>query len=155
MTEFPDIACACDRCVRMCMEFPCRPFPEDVVRMPVEVRARLSIQHTGHGLDHVPHLQSGARGYEGDVGPFFGRGTCQVHAHRCTFLTEAGRCELHGKCQPWEGRKALHSDTDARANLLTDQIRDAWNTELGRRVLRDWVDERLTSIRVEVEKKLR
>ena len=127
--------CKCDKCVEMCTRFPCRPLPEEVVEMPAEVQARLSIQEEGDGLSSVPHLQPAVVGYEGQRAHDFDIWFTIGSPGRCTFLTEDGLCELHGKCKPFEGRTALHGQSGTAA---LDVLKEAWGSAKGREVLKTW-----------------
>lgn len=135
MTAFAEHECACDVCVGMCRKFPCRPTPLEVLRMPRDVQARLMLQHDGHCLSDVPHLQAGAKGHEGKLGagfgPLFGEIT---RLHVCTFLTADGKCELHGRCKPFEGRVAFHEPV---LDVLPE-LKRLWSSPLGQRVIRLW-----------------
>lgn len=106
--------------------------------MPRDVQARLMLDPWGSTLTGTPHLMAGAVGHEGqhvpDFSPCFGKVTIP---HVCTFLTGTNLCELHGRCKPYEGRVAHHDpQVDGRNVLL--QLKDAWESPLGLRVLRLW-----------------
>ena len=135
-----DHECDCEECKGMCERFPCRPLPEEVAGMPADVRARLSIQSEGDGLGGIPHLQAAVVGFEGgeahEFDVFFG---IIGRPGRCTFLTGAGLCELHGKCKPFEGRVSIHG-MEGRETL--DTLNEAWDTDEGREVLDAWRAER-------------
>lgn len=130
--------CACDQCVMMCRTIPCRPLPMEVVRMPRAVQARLMLDLWGSTLTGTPHLMSGAVGHEGDRAPDFDPCFGKVsNAHTCTFLTGTERCELHGKCKPYEGRVAHHDARVGGRDVLL-RLKEAWESPFGRRVLRLW-----------------
>lgn len=130
--------CACDLCVMMCRTIPCRPLPMEVVRMPREVQARLMLDWWGSTLTGTAHLSAAAVGHEAkhapDFAPRFGAVT---RPHTCTFLTGTERCELHGKCKPYEGRVAHHDARVGGRDVLL-RLKEAWESPFGRRVLRLW-----------------
>ena len=106
--------------------------------MPRPVQARLMLDGWGTTLHEVPHLQAGAKGYEGtrapDFKPSFGSVTVP---HACTFLTPDGLCELHGKCKPLEGRVSHHDETVDGRDFLK-HMGALWESPLGNRVLMLW-----------------
>lgn len=79
--------------------------------------------HVGHEGGHAP-----------DFDPCFGKVS---NARTCTFLTGTERCELHGKCKPYEGRVAHHDARVGGRDVLW-RLKEAWESPLGRRVLRLW-----------------
>lgn len=139
MSTDTEYECDCGTCAGMCQRFPCRPKPAEVREMPTEVRARLSLQHDGEGLHGIPHLQPAVPGHEGGYAHnfdiFFGIG----RPGRCTFLTDDNRCELHGKCKPWEGRVTKCGVSNSSEVL--DELDKAWSTDEGREVLEEWREE--------------
>lgn len=137
--EFRESSCACDQCVKMCRTFPCRPTPDEVMRMPREIQARLMIQPDGATLHEVPHLQAGTKGHEGQCAPDFEPCFGRVSKPRvCTFLTKQGKCELHGQHKPFEGRVADHRNSDREATAALEHLGKEWSTPKGKRVLRLW-----------------
>lgn len=154
-TDYPDQQCACGTCVRMCRQFPCRLVPEDVTSMPPEVQAQLMVWTAKAEEDRpVAMLQAGTPGREGLEFPyerigFFG---CMDESAPCVFLQD-GKCELHGKCKPFEGRKAIcdkakyppgHKDTVYGLGFpdrLSELLLEAWDTPYGRAVMAAWRKE--------------
>lgn len=138
MPDFSESECACALCVGMCRTIPCRPLPMEVVKMPRDVQARLMFDRWGLTLTGTPHLMAAAVGHDGahapDFAPRFGEVT---RPHACTFLTRDDRCELHGKCKPYEGRVAHHDPAVGSRDVLL-RMKDAWDSPLGLRVLRLW-----------------
>lgn len=154
--DYPDAACDCEKCAGYCQRFPCRPLPDEVtLGMPAKVQARLMLNYLNGADGDVEHLQAGAVDYEGEHFPesaygLFGIGRTPM---RCTFLTDDGKCELHGKCKPFEGRKATcspenypkgHHDTALGLGFrdrLSELIIEAWDTDTGRAVVAKWKEE--------------
>lgn len=152
--DYPTPTCDCKNCVAMCQRFPCRLIPRDWDDMPDDVRKRLTLNqlYGGSEVGTVEVLQAGSRGYEGEEFPdsargFFGFGRQPM---QCTFLTAEGKCELHGRCKPWEGRAAIcdkgrypegHENTVydlGFSDRLSELLLDEWNTPYGRQVIREW-----------------
>lgn len=128
--------CDCEKCVAMCRRFPCRPLPEEVADMPDDVQARLMV-NAGSGLNDVPHMQPAVRGYEGEDGTYnFDFFITIGNPGQCTFLDDAGRCELHGHCKPYEGRTSSCGKDSNDFDI--DHLRAAWDTDEGRAAIADW-----------------
>ncbi len=141
MSDLEEFECDCPKCVSMCKGFPCRPLPEEVRAMPNDVAARLMIKSEDVEYS-FPYLQAAGQGYEGAEAPDFqpsflglsGMGNPQT----CTFLSEDGKCELHGKCKPWEGRVTLCGTGGAGGFEVNGELEREWNSVGGQAVLREW-----------------
>lgn len=157
--DYPDGACDCEKCAGYCKSFPCRPLPDEVtLGMPAEVQARLMLNYLNGADGNVEHLQAGAVDYEGEHYPAtaYGYFGFDRKAMRCTFLTDDDKCELHGKCKPFEGRKAICNKDDypeghdepaldlGFSDRLSELIIEAWDTDTGRAVVRKWKEEYYT-----------
>ena len=133
VADYPDHFCDCPKCVDMCERVPCRPLPSEIAGMPDDVQKRLRTTYLEVG---VHGLQAGTV----DGTDTFGR---------CTFLTDDGKCELHGTCKPFEGRKATcgdypkgndepHRDSMEFHTRLSQIIYEEWATDEGQQILKDW-----------------
>jgi len=153
--DYQESQCDCETCVQMCQRFPCRLLPSDLEKMSTDVRLRLCLNYVyGKGCS-VYHLQAAPVGYERAEFPsssygFFGFG--QV-PERCTFLSNDGKCGLHGKCKPFEGRvancdksKYPEGHAETRHDLgfpdrLSELLFEAWDTDEGRVAVETWKKE--------------
>lgn len=106
--------------------------------MPRELQARLMFDD-GQTLYETPHLMAAAKGFEGREAPDFAAFFGQVTRPRtCTFHTPDGRCELHGRCKPFEGRAADCKGTDQEGRDILEHLKRMWSGPLGKRILRLW-----------------
>ena len=137
--QLEEFECGCEKCVAMCKGFPCRPLPEEVRAMPNDVAARLMIKDEDSEYQ-FPYLQAAGVGYEGQDSPDIqcSFGYCGK-PQQCTFQSDKGLCELHGKCKPWEGRVTVcGEDRGANGVDVNDRLEREWRSELGTDVLREW-----------------
>jgi hypothetical protein len=140
MSDLEEFECSCEKCIAMCQGFPCRPLPSEVREMPNDVAARLMIRDDGDSP--FSYLQAAGVGYEGKDAPDFDSFCGHVNnPQTCTFQTEDGLCELHGKCKPWEGRVTVHGDEGAGMMEVCDRLEDEWGSDLGKDVLHEWREE--------------
>ena len=139
--QLEEFECRCEKCIAMCKRFPCRALPAEVRAMPNDVAARLMIKDVGeYGSSYdFPCLQAAGQGYEGEDQPDFNSFCGHINnPQQCTFQSEKGLCELHGKCKPWEGRVTLCGEGGAGGLAVNDRLEAEWGSELGKEVLREW-----------------
>ena len=156
--DYDETQCECTTCVGMCEKFPCRPLPFEVKSL--DARRLMLNYFEGHRGKKIYYLQPAGVGCEmeeadygdHDYGDLVSLLFRTAPTWRCNFLKE-GKCELHGKCKPWEGRVAKcdkenhpqgHKDTklnigfpDRQAEILFE----AWDTDEGRAVVEAWRKE--------------
>jgi hypothetical protein len=116
-------SCSCHVCKAMCQQSPCFPTPEQVTElMKAGYTDRLAVGvYRNIGEYDYPVIMP-AKKPEGG----------------CTFLTEAGLCELHDKgLKPLEGRLASH---DAIDNGLRLWIARKWLTPAAQYLLVWWLE---------------
>lgn len=114
----------CSGCVKginMCERMPCRPTPDEAIKlMEAGYSERLIIETRYTSDDELVELLK-PRGTEGDRG-------------RCTFLTPDNLCEIEG-LKPLEGRAACCKKPDDGYNVLAEitkmwvgreEIADRW-----------------------------
>jgi hypothetical protein len=137
MTELEEFECGCKTCISMCKGFPCRPLPEEVRAMPNDVAARLMIRDDGEWFEY---LQAAGVGHEGKSAPDFNTFFGHIgNPQQCTFQSADGKCELHGKCKPWEGRVTVCGEGRGAGSMdVNGRLEEEWGSELGKEVLREW-----------------
>lgn len=112
----------------MCSSFPCRPLPEEAIRLMKE----------GYGSRLMLDRETGVvmpalRGLEGHE--FTGLNHRQLS---CTFLTDKQRCELHDLgLKPFEGRMCRH-DTPHENDEAYYEVLSKWGTTIGRTAVKAW-----------------
>ena len=139
LEAYPDIECACKRCVSMCTHHPCIPTPEEAKLLMRAGKGELLVCNWFYDERRegdIRYLQPALVGYQGCQAPFW------VHG-RCVFLSPEGLCQLHGTpMKPAEGRKVAHhghplSRKDVGRRIHEKVIR-LWDSPRGRAVVQWW-----------------
>ncbi len=126
-------ACSCAECVAMCKRRPCWPTPDDAQRL-VEAgyadRLMVDWWFDREQNTTIYLLTPAIAGREGGEAPVHPEG-------QCTFLNEAGLCQLHDlSLKPTEGQLALCQNRTPEG--LHEQIGRAWDTAAAQKLIDRW-----------------
>ena len=134
MPDAPAItACACAECVAMCQRRPCWPTPDDAQRLIEAGYAdRLMVDWWfDRDQNKTIYLLTPAI-----VGRESGEAPAQPEG-RCTFLDEAGLCQLHDcDLKPTEGQIALCAGRTPEG--LHEQIGRTWDAMAAQALIDRW-----------------
>ena len=129
--------CACQKCIGMCNR-PCWPLPEEAAYLIEQGYADRMMNDwwVGGGEassdgDYQRDIQiicPANTGNEGQRAPSWPTGTC-------TMLNAVELCDIHDVCKPHEGRVAHHDSDTGETHRA---VAMAWNTDLGRSVVKLW-----------------
>lgn len=125
-------ACDCRVCVSMCKRNPCWPTPKEAQAISdVGFGKRLMADWWEEpGDSRTLILCPASVGHEGKMAPempLLANLTASWSKGRCTFLTKAGRCELHDRgLKPLEGRVMHHKSTVDDSTAVRAHIVSLW-----------------------------
>jgi hypothetical protein len=149
----PDSVCACSTCQNMCERRPCWTTPKEAQAIiDAGLGDRLMRDYwvgnplrDGYSKGDTSLLVPAIAGYESRDCP---EGNFFVGPEgRCTFLTRAGRCELHDKgLKPSEGRKAIHDGGFETGKNVHRLCAATWATAKARKLVTDWQATRTAEV---------
>lgn len=138
MLKLIESECSCDICSKMCTR-PCWGTPEEIQKIiDAGLGHRLNKDFYGHSdRDDVNILGPALKGYEGKHCAMIPKSP-----EGCTFWKN-GLCELHTLgLKPIEGRLAYHdNDKESSTYIHQKMIPEAWDTDLGRSMVKQWCDK--------------
>lgn len=118
--------CSCNDCKSMCLNSPCFPTPEDVIRLENNVFGddlMFTIYVNPLKLELYPLVAPKST----SIGKLI---------NKCTFLNNEGLCELHNLgLKPTEGKLAIHGKSEEHSIQIRTEICETWDSELGRELL--------------------
>ena len=134
--------CTCEKCVEMCLTYPCMPLAEEAEKLisagygPLLALDTLNSWFDGKGK--ILALRPAMVGLEHDLLP------CEIGKSPCVFLKNE-RCLLHDLgLKPYEGRECLHNTTFNQEMKTVDQLKKSWSTEKAQELVMTWVEKYYT-----------